>query len=159
MQYRESHGPHGTLTERSRGVSFCASKITTRRDALRALDASDARDAQDALRCTLGSGQNGHRSNLSAERPATRSRQRQTGICEVKTDTEAESNPRFVVIATPWEKGLELHVLGVGVTQTHSEYPEDDIDKMIRDLISSETEFTFDSVRYRLVFQSDSGIY
>lgn len=51
----------------------------------------------------------------------------------------------YSVATKPWEHGLELHIHGVGVTQTHVNYPEDTPELMVRDYISLILNVPYDS--------------
>jgi hypothetical protein len=45
--------------------------------------------------------------------------------------------PLYRVTTVPWQHGLELHIDGVGVTQTHDGNPEGTVEAMARDYIAA----------------------
>lgn len=60
----------------------------------------------------------------------------------------------YSVSTKPWRWGLELHIHGVGVTQTHKDYPEDTPELMVRDYISLILNVPYDS--FGVYFVPDS---
>lgn len=58
--------------------------------------------------------------------------------------------PRYKVIARSWQHGWELHVLGVGVTQSHG---VDDAEQMARDYITSSTGQPGTSFDVEVIFE------
>jgi hypothetical protein len=54
----------------------------------------------------------------------------------------SETRTQYTVVAKRWEQGWELHIEGVGVTQSDT---LDDAELMARDLISIRTEVPADS--------------
>ena len=58
----------------------------------------------------------------------------------------------YAVVATPWAHGYELNIVGVGVTQTHDDYPET-AEEMVRDCIAAMRDVPVDSFDVEVTYR------